>query len=60
MRFFRKPKQNDEWRTWFAWHPVPFIDEQGGWGWLEWVDRKPGICLGWIYRPDDTCPHPGL
>lgn len=37
-----------EWRAWFAWHPVR-VDKTHA-AWWEWIERKQ-IC--WNAKPDD-------
>ena len=55
----------DEWRPWFAWHPVDVqVWSEGVWPeeervWLEWVERRAGHFLGDpAYRTPLSSPEP--
>jgi hypothetical protein len=56
ITLFSKPtKLQEDWRTWFAWHPVILDDTNGSTliVWLEYVQRKQCLHYSgamWRYR----------
>ena len=65
MRWIKREDKEPEWRSWFAWKPVP-VGEDGRGGrfpadegdimvWLEFVERRERVTQ--VYSYTDSCQY---